>query len=102
MDTQNPTATASLYFTHTATGTLVRVRIVTATAILWRAYQVDAMTEAVVSRALRSAGLPQAWTQARLPLPSEPSATAQTGPQPPPAHTQNSAETPDVAPCVTE
>lgn len=67
MRVDNVMAFASLHISRTASGQLIRVRIVTATAIQWRAYQVDRLTDAVVARALRSTGLERAWVQSLLP-----------------------------------
>ena len=66
MENQIP-ATASIHIRHTSSGQIIRVRIVTATAVQWRSYQVDRLTDAVVARALRSTGLERAWVQSLLP-----------------------------------
>lgn len=65
-----PTALASVHFIKKDESgrILVKVRILTAEEVQYRDYWVPALTDQVVARALRSAGIPCAWMHATLPI----------------------------------
>ncbi len=63
-----PAASASIHYPRTATGSVVKVRLITAYSIHFRTYPPGTPPGDAVQAALASCGIRQAWCQGALPV----------------------------------